>query len=271
MPTVQEILKQTGWSDEDIAAVPQEKLAGFTQILSTSEQMQQQAELAKRATNDMLANEINPKLDAWGNEEARLKAEIAFYKAQAESGKAAGFIPADAPGYTPQQPERNAQGQFVSGQNPVPGSPVYITPAQAVKLQNESMWLMAEHMRLHGQPVPDDLETLMREADAQHMPFRQYVGQKYQFDAKRKEIETKTAADREATLTKGIEERVRREMAEKYGNNPMVRPAADSKFSQLQKAVESKQRPDPLSMSREQRHANTSRNIQKEVAENSVQ
>jgi len=135
MPTVQEILKQSGLNDEQIAALDAKAVSAFTGILSTSEQTQraaqettqkaeaerkaaqqaqekaalemqaaardkEAAEAAKRANNEFYAESIAPALNTWGSEKANLEAEVAFYKKQNEAARANGFVPTEAPTFT---------------------------------------------------------------------------------------------------------------------------------------------------------------------------
>lgn len=282
MPSIEEVLKATGLSDEQIKALDAKVVQGLTQwgdgIVGTSNQLKEAAELKERQVRDMIAKEVNPALNNWENEKAAYAAREAAYKQAFEAAKAGGFIAPDinvqiptSPTSDPNNPPRNAQGQFVAGQNPIPGSPQYLTPQQALRLQNESLWLVGEHMRLHGQPLPDDLETIIKEADAQHMSFRDYASKKYNFDAKRQEFAAKKTADERAALTKEIESKVRQEYAEKNGNNAGIRPAVTSEYSQVSKAVQAGTRPDPLKQTRDERARTTREMIDKDLREAQVQ
>ncbi len=276
-PTVAEILKRSGMSDEKIAALDAQVLAGFGEILTTSEQaaasalqLKEQAELAERAQRQNYDQVVAPALNQWGTEKATLEAQVAFYRTQAEGAKANGFLPQDAPGYTPpQDPNRNSQGQFVAGAGAVPGSPAYMTQSEVVKGISNASWVIAEHMRLHGAPPPDDVETLLNEATQQRMNFRDYAAKKYSFDAKKAEIVAAAEQKKNAVLVAETEARVRKEIAEQFGNNPNVRSAAPSQFTELRKGVDSKQLKDPLSMTKQERHAATQQMIQKDLVENS--
>jgi hypothetical protein len=136
MPTVQEILKQTGLSDEQIAALDAKAITAFTGVLTTAEQERKAAaeaaakaaeerqaaaesvtkaeqerkaaaealeaqEVRKRSNDEFYAESIVPALNSWGNEKAQKDAELAFYRTQLEGAKAIGFIPAEAPGFHP--------------------------------------------------------------------------------------------------------------------------------------------------------------------------
>jgi hypothetical protein len=160
MPTVHEILKQTGLSDEQIAALDAKAIAGFNGVLSTAEQERQAAqqaaqkaeqerqaaseavqkaeqerqaaaaaleaqELRKRSNDQWYEESVVPALNGWGNEKIQKDAELAFYKSQLEGAKQAGFIPSDAPNFVPAAQAANpqyAQPRDAQGRY-VPGMP----------------------------------------------------------------------------------------------------------------------------------------------------
>ncbi len=266
--TVAEVLKESGLTDEQIAALDAKVITGVTQVLSTATQTLEQAELAKRAQENQFVNEIAPALDGWANKEANLTAERDYYKSLAEKAKTGGFV-AEVPPFKAAEATRGADGKFVSGANPVPGSPAYVTQREAYQMVASTNWAVTEYMRLHsGQVPPDDLETLNAEAVAQHMPFRAYVEKKYDFSAKREKIKADEQKKHDDAIRLEATEKVNKEWAEKVGNNPNVRIAETSRFSTLEKAVKSGERGDPLKMTPEQRHSATRQAIQKEIAAN---
>jgi len=59
MATVEEILKQTGLTDEQIKALDPKVTSGFTQVLSSATQTLEEAERAKRATAETFDKEMN--------------------------------------------------------------------------------------------------------------------------------------------------------------------------------------------------------------------
>lgn len=275
-PTVQEILKATGLTDEQITALDPKVIPAFTQVVSTASQEREAAEFAQRAQKDMYDKDIAPALDNWANEKARLEANVAFYKTQAEQAKAGGFLPTASPADPNPNPNptagRDPAGKFVAGTGAVPGSPQFMTVEQGWGALNNSQWALVEYMRLHnGAPLPDDLQTLANEAQAQRMDFKTYVAKKYDFDTKREQIKTTEQKKRDDALVADAVAANDKKWAEKVGNNPMVRTATDSRFANIEKAVKEGQRPDPMKMTREQRHAATQREINKEIASNSVQ
>jgi hypothetical protein len=192
--TVAEVLTESGWTPEMIAALDAKANEGFTKILSTAEQMQEQAALTQRAINEKLANEINPALDKWATDEARLKAEAAFYREQAQAAKANGFIAADAPGFTG-APAHGADGKFVAGGNQVPGSPDFKAfssqVGQAIGNLADLQW---KYRTLYGSEMPESPTKLAEEATAQRMSILDYAAKKYNFAAKEQEISTRRSS-----------------------------------------------------------------------------
>lgn len=273
MPTVAEILKASGMSDTEIAAIDARVLTSVTTVLTTAQQDREAAELAQRAQREMWDQKVAPALDAWGNEKVSLEAERNFYKTQAEGAKAAGFLPKDVPGYVaPANVDPNAgrgnDGRYVAGSGAVPGSPTYMTKQEGMSAVANATWFVSEHMRLHGAPPPDDIETLAVEAERNHLPFRDYVSKKYSFQAKKDEIIANRQKERDDKLIAETNAARDKMWAEKVGNNPNVRTGTESQFTNLKAGVDSKALKDPLSMSKGERHAQTSQLIQKEIAEN---
>lgn len=273
--TVQEVLKESGLTDEQITALDAKAVTAFTSIITTADQTLSAAELAKRAQEQQFTEQIAPALDKWANTEANLTAERDYYKALAEKAKSGGFVQ-DAPPFTPAAagtPPRTADGKFVAGQNPVPGSPQFVEGlrtevAGAVKGILDLNW---KYQSLYGSPMPDAPSELIKEAAAQHMDPIQYAAKKYDFAGKEaaKAAEQKKK-ETDAAVSAALAENDKK-WAEKVGNNPDIRQAQTSRFSEIGKAVKSGTRPDPLKMTEAERDASTKRSIQAEVASSTVQ
>lgn len=266
MPTVAEVLKSAGMGDAEIAALDAKAVTAFGTMLTTAEQDRQKAELAQRSANEMFENQITPALNAWGNKEANLQAERDYYKAQAEGAKAGGFI-ADVPPFQPTQPQRGPGGQFVANANEVPGSPNFKEfenkVARAIGNLTDLQW---RYQTLYGRPMPDAPTALVAEAEAQRMPLPEYIAKKYDFVGKETAI-AKEAKDKEhEQIRKEAFEERDKFYAERGGSNPNVRAGQVSQYTELKKGVSEGARPDPLKMSREQRHAATAQAIRSEVA-----
>lgn len=275
--TVEEALKQSGMTDEQIKALDAKAISGFTTILTTASAAEakavadrEAAELARRAQQDMYKNEIAPALDQWASDKANLEATTEFYRKQNESARANGFVPKDAPGYTaptaPAQP-RGGNGEFVAGPT---GSPQFLSASDGIKALSNARWTDNEYFRLFRDVPPDDFETLMNEAVASHLPYRDYVAKKYGFEAKRSELTAARQKEHDDAIRKETTESVNKSWSERTGQNPNVRVAASSQFADVAKATAAGTRKDPLTMNREQRHEQTRQNIQKELTDNAA-
>jgi hypothetical protein len=333
MPTLAEVLKQTGFTDEQIAQLDpkmvtavsgaltaaeqqaqaaQQAQAEATRLTQAAEEQKKQAELsaqqaaaareaaevAQRSNAKFYDETIAPALNGWGTEKANLEAQAAFYRAQNEAARSAGFVPAEAPNFQPQNasaanPTRDAQGRYVAGAaNGTPGSPTFqgvdlaaIDQRLGTGISNIG-WAMQEYARFHpGQFLPDSFDKLGQEADNARLPFRDYVARKYDFAGKQQaaqkaaqdahDAEVKARADAEwqpklqaleADKAKAIED-TNRKWAEKIGSNPEVRIAQSSKFTEVARAVKSGERPDPLALNDQQRRAATAQAIRTDMAE----
>src|SRR5215469_1733619 len=98
MPTVEEVLRAAGYTDEQVRSLDPRTITAFGGVLSEAEQVRQQAqkdreaaELAHRSNVDFYQNKIQPSLTQWEeekqryeNENARRAAEVAFYRTQNE-------------------------------------------------------------------------------------------------------------------------------------------------------------------------------------------
>src|SRR5215831_7977555 len=105
--TVEECLRQTGFTDAEIKAMDQRAITGFTNILNEATTLNEQAQQAKATATEaerrythMYQNEIVPSLNQWGSEKATLTAERDFYRSQNEGARTAGFISKEAPSYS---------------------------------------------------------------------------------------------------------------------------------------------------------------------------
>lgn len=278
MKTVEEILRESGLTDEQIKALDAKVISGVTTVLSTASQTLEAAELAKRAQQEQYDKEIAPALDNWANTQTNMAAQLEYYKTLAEKAKEGGFIPASTP-FTPPTTAttttpatRDNGGRFVAGvPGTTPGSPTYMTKQEGFQAVSAAQWTISEHMRLNnGAPPPDDMETLANEAAQAHMPYRQYVEKKYGFSEKRESIKAAAQKAHDDAIRKEAEEKVTKELTEKFSSNPQVRMAETSRFSEVRAAVKEGTRPDPLKTTREQRRIATRQQIQKEIAENAT-
>jgi len=232
--TVEEVLKQSGFTEEQIKALDPKAITAFTGVLTNAETDRQTAEkerrdaaaakeaaeLAQRANVDFYENKIAPSLTAWeeekqriDNERAKAVAEAAFYRTQAEEAKKSGFIAAEAPSFVPPTPTpaapnpnqpRDGQGRYVAGiPGGTPGSPqffdvnkVYERAGDAVSVLTDIQW---EHQKLFGMPLPISPSELVRQADAMKLDPKAYASRTYGWDARRQQMqqeEDKRKADK---------------------------------------------------------------------------
>jgi hypothetical protein len=265
MKTVEEILKESGLTDEQIKALDAKVVSGLTTVVTSSNSDLEKSELARRAQQQQYDQVIAPALDGWANEKANLEAQTNYYKTLAEKAKEGGFLPGTEPFKPPvAAAARDEGGKFVAGDT---GSPKFVEnlrmeAATAISTIMDVQW---RYQSLYGKPMPDSPTALIKEASDNRMPTIQYIAKKYDFagkeaamaaDAKKKETDAAVAA----ALAEND-----KKWAEKVGSNPDVRRAEASKFSEINKAVKAGTRPDPLKMTEQERDASTRRNIQAEV------
>jgi hypothetical protein len=315
MPTVEEVLRQSGFSDTEISAMDQRAITAFSGVITHADKTltdaktaQDAAELAQRSNVDFYENRIAPSLVQWEeekqryeNNQAKLMAEAAYYRTQAEEAKKTGFIPTEAPSFDASKftnpgngQQRDAQGRYVAGApGSTPGSPqfqsfdvnkVYERAGDAVGVITDIEW---EHQRLYGKPMPISPTELIRQADSVKLDPKTYAARTFNFDARRQQLvqeeqqarDTKLIADataplqqqlkdKDAEIKKAVED-TNRQWAEKVGNNPDVRkPMSSPQMTDIAKAVKADANLDPLSMNDQQRRALTSQMIRKDMEAN---
>ena len=270
--SVEEVLKKTGLTDEQIKALDPKVTAGFTEIVTSASQTLEAAELAKRSQQELYDKQIAPALDTWANEKANIEAEKLYYKTLAEKAKEGGFLPGDTPFAPPSAgaPGRDAEGKFVPGKNTVPGSPEFVSnlrseAASAILSIADLNW---KYQSLHdGAPMPDAPSALIKEAQAQRMNPIEYAAKKYGFAEKEA---AKAAAAEKAKIDAAVATAVaakEKEWAEKGGSNPDLRRAETSGFSEIKAAVKEGKRPDPLAMTEQERDNSTRQAIRAEISQ----
>jgi len=283
MPTVEEVLRESGFSADQIAALDQRAVGAFTTILSTADQQRQAAEAARQANADFYDNRIMPALTGWDEERARIEnerataaAEAAFYRTQAQEAKNAGFVAAEAPTFTPSQPQqRDQSGRYVSGvPGSTPGSPTYFDVHQVYQRAGDAVGILAdiewEHRRLFNQPLPVSPSELVKRADAVKMDPRSYASREFHWDEKRQELQKAEQDKHDDAIRRETKEKTEREIYERVGSNPDIRRPQDNlKMTTVARAVKSGTAglSDPLLLNDQQRRAQTSQMIRGELAE----
>jgi hypothetical protein len=226
MPTVEEVLRQSGFTDQQISEMDARAISAFTGVLGQAEKERQEAkaaqdaaELAQRSNVDFYENRIAPSLTAWEEEKQRLEndrakanAEAAFYRVQAEEAKKTGFIPAEAPGFDPAKfaPPANGQvrdpnnGRYVAGvPGATPGSPTFNVNEFAAKA-GDAMGIIADinwnYQTLFGKPLPVSPTELIKKADEQKLDPMTYASRIFNFDARRQELQKQEQEARDQKL-----------------------------------------------------------------------
>ena len=226
MPTLAEVLKKSGWTQERIDALDTQVLSAADGYISTVEQTalqasskaesdrkaaeaaaieaksaQEASELANRNVQDFWAttyptslSEHNTALQA--AEAARINAEAkaAWLQAQVDGAKAAGITLADAPTFTPPKtPDpvngtRDGQGRFVPGPN---GSPVFDTNTVIRNVSdgfNTIANIQWKYQTLYGgQPLPIAPSELIAQADRLKLNPMEYASRTFKFAEKEEE------------------------------------------------------------------------------------
>jgi hypothetical protein len=215
MPTVEEVLRDSGFTPEQIAQIDQRQITAFSSVLSEADKTraeakaaQDAAELAQRSNIDFYDNRIQPSLLAWEeekqrieNDKARVAAEAAYYRTQNEEAKKAGFIPTEAPGFdasrfVPPNPgvqPRDQGGRYVANApGGTPGSPTYFDVNKIYEKAGEAAVLISEinweHEQLFGKPLPIPPSALIAQADAQKLDPKAYAARLFNYDARRQQI-----------------------------------------------------------------------------------
>jgi hypothetical protein len=274
--TVEEVLRQSGFTNEQITALEPRAITAFTNVLTEAQQAREAAEVAKRANEQFYENQIGPSLVNWeaektrlDNEKAQVMAENAFYKAQAEQARSSGFIPADVPGFNGQP--RDQQGRYVAGApGATPGSPqffdvnkMYERAGDAISIISDISW---EHESLFGQKLPISPSELIRQADAHKLDPRTYAARSFDWDKRRQEIEEKRRQEHDDKIRKEAVAENDRRWAERTGSNPDIRqPQHNPKYAEIQRAVRRGDRPDPIMMNESERRNATRSAIREDV------
>jgi hypothetical protein len=222
VPTVAEVLKQSGWSQEKIDALDAQALSGLntyvTNVYQTAEQKEKEAqdlatkaeadrkaqeealvaakaaqdaaELQKRSVDEFWKDTYNPGVAAWEKERQLLAkkasdaaAEAAFYKAQREQLKDTGLILEDAPTFTP-------PAAPVVEQSKTPGTPTF-SEDEFLKRVDRGVYSIQDigwkYQQLYGSPIPISPSELVAKADAIKLSPMEYAARTFKFAEKDEE------------------------------------------------------------------------------------
>lgn len=236
MATVAELLKAAGIADDVAAGLPKEvvtaltgyvseadtKLQTATQEATKAEEARRQAELERKEINDYVEN-YGTSLTKMATVEAQNKALIATL----ESLKTQGFD-VKIPGVTGSDPKPVVPGSPAVGANALDEGKILGRVGDVM-----SQWLDAnnEHIRLYGTPIPDNSTAIAEEASRARKPIGQFISERYNFAAKRKEREDAAFNTRVDNEVKSKLEEEHRKLAEESGSNPNLRPGESSRNS----------------------------------------
>ena len=282
--TVEEILKETGLTDDQIKAIDAKAIAGLNAYGATASDSLAKAELALRAQREEYDQRIAPALANWADHDTTLSTKVAAYETFINKMRDSGYVPqeilASMPTFGPAAAPpaaRGSDGRFVAGNNPVPGSP---GPVDTRKIQSDLQNELAraftfaadtqwKYRSLFGKEMPDSPTQIIREAAAQRMTPADYAAKKYEFAARETAIKTEEQKKHDDAIRKEVADAKDREWGEKISSNPNVRLPQESAFAQISKARAEGKRADPLKLTAEERKSNTHANIQKEFGERS--
>jgi hypothetical protein len=272
--TVEEILRQAGYTDEQVRALDQRTIVAFGGVLTEAQQAREAAELAHRSNIDFYENKIAPSLTQWDEEKSRIegdraneRAELAYYKAQNEAARQSGFIAADAPGYQP----RDNSGRYVAGvPGATPGSPVfnveqvYQRAGDAIGVLSDIQW---EHERLTGEKMPISPSELVRQADSVKLHPREYASRHFHWEERRQEKQKQEQEKHDSQIRREAETARDKIWAERTGSNPDLRLGMSSRYSDAARAVRAGTRVDPLTLNDQERSRATRAAIREDLAQ----
>ena len=226
MPSIAEVLKQSGFTDEQIAAMDAKAVTALGSAWSTTEQTaataaakaeadrkaaedavaaakaaQEATELQKRSVDEFWQNTYNPSVAAWETEKAKLAkeaadaaAEAAYYKAQREGYlKTLNIDPANAPEFkkpnvdpNADPGQRDAQGRFIN--NPNPPFDVNTVISRVGDGMNMIQNIMWKYQTLYGgQPLPMSPAELIAKSDQLKLNPMEYASRTFRFAEKEEE------------------------------------------------------------------------------------
>lgn len=236
MPSVREILKQTGMTDEQINAMDAKALSALDNYGQSVEQQaqqaaaaaakaeadrqaaiaaQQQAELAHRSNVEFYETKIVPSLTGWEAEQKKLQtdvtnaaAEAAYYKTLIEKAKENGFVPGETPAFAapvnpgnPNQPRNPADGRYVPGPS---GSPEFKgldelrqDIGRAFGTISDIEW---KYESLFGQKMPISPTQLFQEAEKQKLDPMAYAARTFNFQQREQEIAAQKQKEHDAQI-----------------------------------------------------------------------
>jgi hypothetical protein len=265
MATVSDVLKASGFTDNEIERLDSRATTAFNRVLTEAQQAREAAETAQRSNIQFYEDRIVPALTGWESERNQIVAERDAAQQQRRYFQAA----AQAAGIPLGSPE-TGNGYVTNDPNQTPGSPSFTMSDIDNRLGQglgNALWAIQRYQRLYGNALPDDVETLAAEASKAGSNFRDFVSRRYNFDAKERELQQQRQQEHDDAIRKETEREVTRRLTEQSGSNPDVRRGVSSNLAEISRAVKTNQRPDPLLMDGAGRRGATRAAIRQEISE----
>lgn len=258
MPTVREILESAGLDQYQINSLDSSVLGAFQNVLS-------EAENQKIAVDQFWSQTYSPSVAQWEQDKqemarriARAEGERAALLAERNALAESGVIGNDPPINVGQT--RNARGEYVT-----PGTPTFGDANDFVARASTGLAQLADvdwkHRNLFNAPLPISPSELVRQADAAGLSPAEFAERKFGFSKKEQE-------ERDNRIRQEARAQADKEWSERTGQNPDVhRPSGSARMSDVRRAVERGERPDPTRLTPEQRRAEALKNIHRAVEE----
>lgn len=206
----------------DPASLAPESVTKWNGYLSEADAKYTSATQAQKDAEDKLAavqseqEVINAQIARFGETEATtaaLRANYAAMEASLKTLKEQGF---DVNIPTAPVVNRNEPAKFdpTAFQNDVNS-----TLVQGFNVTNR-------YQRLYGQPIPDDLDQLAREAVQARKPFAQYVADKYDFVGKEKSMQAETQKKHDDEIRAAAVKEYQEKNPNTHGNPDLARGVA---------------------------------------------
>ena len=257
MPSVREILQQSGVDEYTINSLDQNVMTGFANVLA-------EAESQKISVDKFWKETYAPGISQWESEKADLAKRIAATEARNAALETErrvlaeqGVITGDSMG----QPRDNGTGRFTT-----PGTPAFSGDANDIVSRvatgvGSILDITHKYQQLYGTTLPVNPSALIAEADRAGISPMEYANRQFKFAEKeRQQYEDQIRRDERTKADK--------EWSERTGANPDVRqPNGAAGMTAIRKATESGQRQSPLGKSLEDRRAMTRAAVHRDLAE----
>lgn len=237
MPTVAEILRNAGLSDYEINSLDDRTTQAFGQVLS-------EAELQKQSVDSFWANTYAPGIQQWETEKQALAQRLAAAEGRAAAAERERQVLAESGVITDSSSQsRNSAGQYVT-----PGTPSFsnVDANDLVSRVATGIGTVLDvshrYQQIYGKPLPVNPSVLISEADSLGISPAELAERKFQLTKKEQEQQIQKIRDEERA-------KVAKEYGEKFGPNPDIAvPRGSSGFSDIQRAVKTGERKDPLKL-----------------------